>query len=46
MSPVADKVFAIAYSEQVEPSESVILWNFNFRNKGLVPIFKKKFAKY
>ena len=35
-----------AYYEQVVHCESVIIWNFNFRNKDLVPIFKKKFAKY
>ena len=50
LTPVADKVFChcfdlyrcdCAFSEQVVLSESVILRNFNFRNKGLVPIFKK-----
>ena len=49
--PVADKDFChcfdlcclnCAYSEQVVISESVILWNFHFRNKGLVLMFKKE----
>ena len=49
-SPVPYKVFHhcfdlyrcnCAYSEQVVLCESVIVWNFNFRNKGFVPIFKK-----
>ena len=54
LSPeVADKVvrhcFALfccncAYSERVELSESVIVLNCHFRNKGLVQIFKKKIA--
>ena len=49
-SPVGDKFFRhsfdlyrcnCAQDEQVVLSESVILWNFNFRNEGLVAIFKK-----
>ena len=53
-SPVGDKFFRHSFDlyrsncaedEQVVLSESVILWNFNFRNEGLVAIFKKKLVQ-
>ena len=53
-SPVGDKFFRhsfdlyrcnCAQDEQVVLSESVILWNFNFRNEGLVAILKKKLVQ-